>query len=429
MTFVGMTAVSLPRDRAVKICHGMSQQETQRPLDGIRVLDLSRVLAGPHCSRLLHDLGADVIKVEPPEGDLTRFATMRKNSLSAYFVQQNVGKRNLSLDLSKPEGVSLIMKLVPHADVLLENFRPGVLDRLGLGYDKVSLANPRIIYASITGYGQEGPWRERPAYAPTVQAEMGWLEVVARGRDEPPFHDPQSHADVYSGVYSAVGILAALQQRERTGRGQRIDTAMAEVLMCATEHIAAEHIGEKKRPAHFDDPHPMFRMNDGRYVTVSADFAPRGSFAMWCDALGREDLKEDPRFVDDETRRANRGELHEIIQEWVLTFGSVEALEVELRRARLVMGVVRTLKEASSTEWALQRGAVAAVSDRGDGSFTVPNTPWRFSDATSGVHGEPAYRGEHNREILRELAGLDDETIDRLEAGGVLSSRVPQPKS
>lgn len=397
----------------------------ERPLAGIRVLDLSRVLAGPHCSRLLHDLGADVIKVEPPEGDLTRFATMRKNSLSAYFVQQNVGKRNLSLDLSKPEGVELILKLVAHADVFLENFRPGVLERLGLGYAKVSEINPRIVYASVTGYGQDGPWRERPAYAPTVHAEMGWLEVISRGRDEPPFHDPQSHADVYSGVYTAVGILAALHQRERTGSGQHVDIAMGEVLMAANEHVAAEHIKERKRPAHFEDPHPMFQMRDARWVTISADYTPRGSFAMWCNALQREDLGEDPRFIDDDSRRANREALHQIIQDWVLTFEDVEALDKELRRARLVMGYIRTLNEATETDWAKARGAVVEVSDRGDGTFTVPNTPWRFSEATSGAHGVPAYRGEHNREILRELLGMSDEEIERLEADGILSHRVP----
>jgi crotonobetainyl-CoA:carnitine CoA-transferase CaiB-like acyl-CoA transferase len=396
-----------------------------RPLDDIRVLDLSRVLAGPHCSRLLHDLGADVIKVEPPEGDLTRFATMRKNSLSAYYVQQNVGKRNLSLDLSRPEGVDIIRQLVGHVDVLLENFRPGVLDRMGLGYDEMAKLNPRLIYASVTGYGHDGPWRDRPAYAPTVQAEMGWLEVISRGRDEEPFHDPQSHADVYSGVYSAVGILAALHQRDRTGEGQHIDMAMAEVLMIANEHTAAEQIQERKRPAHFEDPHPMFHMSDGRYVTVSADYTPRGSFASWCKAIGREDLGQDPRFVDDDTRRANRDALHQIIQDWVLTFDSVDVLDAELRRARLVMGVVRTFNEAAATDWASARGAVVDVSDRGDGSFTVPQTPWRFSGATSGVHGEPAYRGEHNREILTELLGMSDDEIGRLEADGVLSSRVP----
>jgi CoA:oxalate CoA-transferase len=404
----------------------MTPGTRDRPLSDIRVLDLSRVLAGPHCSRLLVDLGADVIKVEPPEGDLTRFATMRKNSLSAYFVQQNVGKRNISLDLSKAEAVDLLLKLVPHVDVLLENFRPGVLDRLGLGYAAVSSINPRVVYASITGYGQTGPWSDRPAYAPTVQAEMGTIEVVSRGREEAPFHDPLSLADVYSGVYGAVGILAALHQREVTGKGQHVDLAMAEALLCSTEHIAAEHVEERKRPAHFDDPHPMFRMRDGRYVTVTADPTPRGAFAMWCKALEREDLTDDPRFTDDDKRRTNRKALMDIIEDWVLSFDDVESLDAALRKGRLVMGVVRTMREGASTEWAKVRGAIVDVSDRGDGSFQVPNTPWRFSEAESGAHGLPAYRGEHNREVFRELAGLSDEDVDVFESAGVLSSRLPE---
>jgi CoA:oxalate CoA-transferase len=397
-----------------------------RPLEDIRVLDLSRVLAGPHCTRLLVDLGADVIKVEPPEGDLTRFATMRKNSLSAYFVQQNVGKRNISLDLSKPEAVELLMKLAEHMDVVVENFRPGVLDRLGLGYAAVSAINPRIIYASITGYGQSGPWSDRPAYAPTVQAEMGTIEIVSRGREEAPFHDPISLADVYSGVYGAAGVLAALHHRDVTGKGQHVDLAMAEALLSSTEHVAAEHVQERKRPAHFDDPHPMFRMRNGRYVTVTADPMPRGAFAMWCTAMDREDLQTDPRFSDEETRRANRGALMHIINEWVLGFETPEELDAALRAGRLVMGLVRTLKEGASTAWAQARGAIVEVSDRGDGSFHVPNTPWRFSEAESGAHGVPAYRGEHNREVLKEFLDMDDADIDELEANDVLSSRLPK---
>ncbi|MEX2393998.1 MAG: CaiB/BaiF CoA-transferase family protein, partial [Actinomycetota bacterium] len=326
-------------------------------------------------------------------------------------------------------GIDVIKKLIPKGDVFVENFRPGVAERLGLGYDAVSAINPQIIYTSISGYGQTGPWRDRPAYAPTVHAEMGWLEIVARQHGGVPDHDTLSHADVYSGVYSAVGVLAALHQRERTGKGQHIDIAMAEALLCATEHIAAEHVGERKRPSHFDDPHPMFQMRDGRYVTVSADYAPRGSFASWCKAIGREDLRDDPRFVDDDARRTNREALHQISQDWVLTFDDHVALEEALRKARLVMGYVRTLREAASTDWARARGAMVEVTDRGDGTFTVPNSPWRFSDATSGAHGDPAYRGEHNREVMHDYAGLSDDEIDQLEADGILSSRVPEKKT
>lgn len=386
---------------------------------------MSRVLAGPHCSRLLADLGADVIKVEPPEGDLTRFATTRVNSMSVYYAQQNVGKRNISLDLRKPEAVELILRLVPHSDVLLENFRPGVMDRMGLGYEAVSAISPGIVYASISGYGQKGPWSSRPAYAPMVHAEMGWVEVVARGRDGVPFHDPLSHADVYSGVYSAVGVLAALQHRERTGQGQHVELAMAEALMSANEHMAAEHVGERKRPAHFDDPHPIFKMKDGRYVSASAGPTQRGAFASWCAAMDKPELADDPRFADEESRKEHRDELLDVLQEWVLTFDTEEELEAALDKGRLVLGVIRTITEAAATDWARERGAVVKISDRRGGEITVPNTPWRFSSARSGVTGEVAHRGEHNREVLRELLDMSDEEIAKLEADEVLSSRLP----
>ncbi len=397
-----------------------------RPLDGIRVLDLSRVLAGPHCTRLLVDLGADVIKVEPPAGDLTRFATTRVGSLSVYFAQQNVGKRNISLDLSKPEAVDLILRLVPHVDVFLENFRPGVVDRMGLSYNSASEVNPRIVYASISGYGQTGPWSSRPAYAPMVHAEMGWLEIVARGRDGKNVHDPLSHADVYSGIYAAVGILAALHQRDRTGTGQHVDVAMAEALLSATEHVAAESVRERKRPAHFDDTAPIFQMRDGRYVSPSAGPQQRGAFASWCTAMDRPELGDDPRFCDEAARIEHRDELLDVLQEWVLTFDDVRDLEAALDKGKLVLGLIRTLNEATVTDWARDRGAIVEVPDRIGGTIRVPNTPWRFSGAESGAHGEPAYRGEHNREVLKQLLDMPDDEIDMLETDEVLSSRVPK---
>ncbi len=190
-----------------------------RPLEGLRVLDFSRVLAGPHCGRALADLGADVVKVEPPAGDLTRFATPRRASMSFYFAQQNAGKRNLSLDLTRPEATALLLRLVERADVLLENFRPGVMERLGLGYEAAAAANPRLVYASISGYGQDGPWAQRRAYAVVIHAEMGMTRRSIDHRGGPPANEPFSHADVYAGLECLAGILAALFQRERDGPG------------------------------------------------------------------------------------------------------------------------------------------------------------------------------------------------------------------
>ena len=401
-----------------------SDDRGRAPLAGVRVLDFSRVLAGPHCGRLLTDLGADVIKVEPPQGDLTRFATIRVNSLATYFIQQNVGKRNISLDLSKPEATELLLRCIPHVDVVLENFRPGVMARMGLGYERLAEHNPRIVYGSISGWGQDGPWRDRPAYAPTVHAEMGWLELDARAAGRTPTHMPFSHADVYSGIHATVGILAALFQREHTGRGQHVDVAMGEVLLSSNEHLASEFVEWREDPHPFDRASPIFRTRGG-WVTVSGDPIPRGAFQSWCRAMGRDDLADDPRFGDDAARTAHRGELMHVLQEWILTFDDLPSLEAALQKGRLVLGEVRTITDAASSEWVAARGAVVEVSDRGEGTIKVPNTPWRFSGARSGVHGRPAYRGEHNREVFSELAGASEAELDALEAAEVLSSRGP----
>ncbi|CAE7755220.1 yfdE, partial [Symbiodinium sp. KB8] len=199
------------------------------PLDGIRVLDFTRVLSGPHCTRMLSDLGAEVIKVEPPDGDITRFTSPRRNSMPSYYAQQNAGKRSLSLNLASDEGSAIALRLAEHADVIVENFRPGVMEKFGLSYEAVSAANPRIVYASITGYGATGPWKDRRAYAPVVQAETGLTKSQGdHGRDGVYRTDRHSHADVYTSLDAAAGVLAALYQRERTGRGQWIDIAMAQ---------------------------------------------------------------------------------------------------------------------------------------------------------------------------------------------------------
>jgi crotonobetainyl-CoA:carnitine CoA-transferase CaiB-like acyl-CoA transferase len=401
------------------------------PLEGIRVLDFTRVLSGPHCTRMLTDLGADVIKVEPKQGDLTRFFMPRVNSLALYFIQQNVGKRNISVDIEKPEGVELLLKVVPHVDVVVENNRPGVMDRIGLGYERMRELNPKLIFASITGYGQKDvPWRDRPAYAPTVHADMGLLHTVARARGVDPFHDPYSHADQYSGMQCITGILAALVHRERCGEGTRVDVSMAESTLFATELLAMQMARpeEDRPPNPLDGRSAIFHTREGHFVTVAGDPTPRGTFQSWCRAMEREDLGDDPRFVDDATRRKNRQALLDVIQEWILTFDDLEVLDKAMQRGRLVLGVIRSVPEAVATPWAEARGAVVHVTDRGDGTVHVPNTPWRFDGLDTGVRGEPAYRGEHNREVFAQIAGLSESELDELEAGEVLLYRGPSER-
>ena len=389
------------------------------PLHGIRVLDLSRVLSGPHCGRNLADLGADVIKVEPPEGDLSRFLGPRSGSMSHYYAQQNSGKRNVSLDLAHEEAQALLLRLAATVDVLLENFRPGVLARFGLSYDAVAAVNPGVVYASITGYGQDGPWANRRAYAVAVHAEAGLLAGI-ENRGGEPRNDGASHADVYTGLEATIGILAALHQRSVTGRGQHVDVDMATSLLVTNEHVALDFVAGSKGPnAH------VYRLADGRLVTFPADVTAKGTFELVCRAMQRDDLIADERFARIGDRFRNKDELYEIVEAWIRSFPTFGELEEAVGTVRLPVGFVRSTVELRDTDWAEHRGAFTDVSDGAGGTITVPSPPWRFSDADAAVRRDPAWRGQHNREVLSEVLGLADDEIDRLEADGVLSSRPP----
>jgi CoA:oxalate CoA-transferase len=401
------------------------------PLDGIRVLDLTRVLSGPHCTRMLADLGADVIKVEPPAGDLTRFATPRVNSLSTYFVQQNVGKRNLSVDLDRPEAVELLLALAERCDVLVENFRPGVMARNGLGYDVVAARNPRLVYASITGYGSDGPWVHRRAYAPVVGAETGITKAQGDARGGVYANDPYSHADVYTSLETAAAILAALLQRERTGRGQWIDVSMAQTMLYVNEHLHGELWDGPSDPQAIHSFRPgdyaVVTVASGETVVVSGHPAERGTFELFARAMGESELVHDPRFVDVAMRMAHLEELHAEIAAWAATVPDAHTFEERFAEVGLAVGVLRSARELCDTPWAAARNVTVDVPDRGGGTLRVANAPWRFSDAPDvGVHGEPKYRGEDNRAVLADVLGLTDDELDRLADGGVLSSRVPR---
>lgn len=405
-----------------------SVDEGPGPLDGVLVLDFSRVLSGPICGRALTDLGAQVIKVEPPEGDHSRFAHPKVNSLALYFIQQNVGKRNISLDLSRPEAAGLLRRLASHADVVLENFRPGVMARLGLDEPTLRATNPGLVYASLSGYGQEGLWAGRRAYAVITHAEMGVTAGSIAHRGGEPANEPYSHADVYAGLLTLSAILAALHQRDRTGEGQRIEVSMAESLLFVNEHVhteLAEGIGEARVNALAAGDSPVCATGEGHLVTIAGHPCATGTFERFCTVMGRDDLRHDPRFATEADRLARREELYGAVRDWVRPFRDLALLEQTLADAGFAMGVVRTVREVANSEWATTRGAIARVPDRRGGTVGVPNSPWRFSRSTAKARGVPAYRGEHNREILAGILGMDDAELDRLEAAGVLSSRVP----
>ena len=400
-----------------------------RPLEGIRVLDFTRVLAGPHAARMLCDLGAEVIKIEPPEGDLTRFGQPRLNSLATYFIQQNVGKLNVSLDFSHARAVEIARQLVDVSDVVIENFRPGVMARLGLGYDELARRNSRLVYASISGYGATGPWVDRRAYAPVVNAEAGLTKHQGDVRNGDYANDPFSHGDVYTGMEAAAGVLAALFQRERTGRGQFLDISMAETLLYVNEH-AHDQLWEGDVPADWirsfqPADYPVLTTRDGSIVVVSGHPASKTNFGWFCAAMGRGDLEHDPRFANVASRLRHLDDFAEILQQWASTIDDADEIERIFAEHHLATGRLRSVADIANTDWARHRGAIAEVSDRAGGTVRIPQSPWKFSDADVRVRGVPKYRGEDNAEVLRSLLHLDDATIAQLARDGVTSSHQP----
>ena len=408
----------------------MTSSSAARPLEGIRVLDFTRVLSGPHCTRMLSDLGADVIKVEPPEGDLTRFAFPRVGSMSTYFAQQNIGKKNISMDLKKPEAVELIKKLVAECDVLVENYRGGVMDKLGLGYSVLSEVNPRLIYAAISGYGNTGPWSHRRAYATVVNAETGMTGLQARARGGQATNDPHSHADVYTGMETAAAVLAALFQREKTNVGQYIDVSMAQTMLYVNEHVQNE-LFEHDVPADQirsfqPGDYPILQTGDGTYVVVSGHPAERGTFDLFVNAMKRPAMLEDPRFTDVATRLQNLDALAHELRDWARSIPTAQEIEDVMAEAGLAMGVVRTMSELADTEWAEDRNVIIDADDRYGSTFRVPNAPWVFSGSDVSTRGIPKFRGEDNAEVLQQLAGVSPEEVEQLTAVGVLSIRLPK---
>lgn len=404
-----------------------------RPLEGIRVLDFTRVLSGPHCTRMLSDLGAQVIKLEPPEGDLTRFAFPRVGSMSTYFAQQNVGKQNISMDLKSPEAVAIVKKLVANCDVLVENFRGGVMEKLGLGYQVLAQINPELIYASINGYGSTGPWKTRRAYATVVNAETGMTGLQARARGGVATNDPHSHADVYTGMEAAAAILAALFQRASTGQGQHIDISMAQTMLYVNEHVHNE-LFEQEVSANVirsfqPGDYPILQTGDGTYVVVSGHPAEKGTFDLFVRAMNRPELLDDVRFIDVERRLLHLDDLVIELRKWALSVETAQEIEDLMAQSGLAMGVMRTMKELADTQWANERNVLIEVDDRSGATFRVPNSPWVFSASDTSTQGEAKFRGEDNEKVLGELAGLSASEVEQLTKLGVLSQRIPRRDS
>jgi CoA:oxalate CoA-transferase len=382
----------------------------KHPLFGLRVLDLSRVLAGPYVGRMLTDLGADVVKVEPPDGDVTRKWGKHKAGLSGYYTQQNVGKRNICVDLRAQGGPELIQRLAARADALIENFRPGVMEQYGLSWPSLSALNPRLCMLSISGFGQTGPEARRPAYASVVQAESGVVHRQAALTGQKPSDPRISIADMNAALHGLVGLLSALLMRARTGSGQHIDISMLESMLATDDytHLALDDVAE-----------------DGGVVTnevwdvVGGPIVLAGDFRwVWQCLQAAHGLKDTtPEGASIPVKAEHR---HAVIATFFAGFTDRAALLSTLERAGLAFGEIKDTKTALRSATLQARGAIVQIDDRAGGSRAVLQSPYRFSDADSGVRSVAPYRGEHNREVLRDWLALGDQDLDLLHAQGAL---------
>ena len=372
---------------------------------GLRVLDFSTTIAGPHCTRMLADLGAEVIKIESAEGETMRIRPPVRNGCSTAFGQLNVGKKSVVLDLKSEAGVEAVRRLVGSADVLVENFRPGVMRRLKLDHDELAKLNPRLVYCSISGYGQSGPSAELSAYAPVIHAASGYemAHLAHQSGRTRPDNCGIYHADVLSGVYAFGAIGAALYQREKTGRGQQIDVSMLEAMLSLTlNEVQWSQFETKPFQRAVFGP---IQTTDG-YVMVAV--ASEKTFQGLVRAIGRAEWIDDPRFARYVERRQNWAALMDGVEAWSRGVTTAECLAA-LADEGVPSAAYRTVKEALQDPQLAHRGALAEVED-GGGSFKVLNQPFRMSAARVAAGRTMATLGEHTRVLLKDL-GLSEDQV------------------
>ncbi len=364
------------------------------PLAGVRVLDFTMYVAGPYCSRLMADMGAEVIKVEPPGGEVMRSAPPFQGSQSAYFGHINCGKKCIELDLKDPAAIDAVKRLLPGIDVVLENYRPGVMARLGLGYDVLCALKPDLIYCSVSGYGQTGSDAGKPAFATIINASSGF-DLMMKDYEtslERPMRHRSNAPDFMGGVHACAAICAALFGRDRNGRGQRIDVAMIDAIhnMMAHEYQAAQVENPAKAPVF-----APIRASDGFLMVAPVSQA---NFAALVRAVGREDLATDPRFAEPRSRIENWDALLVLIEAETAKLSAEEA-ETRINDAGCPCARYLTLAQSMSRPHVRERGAAVGVSDAGE-VYRVTNTPMLFTATDVGARPWVAAPGEHNREIL-----------------------------
>ncbi|HET6333946.1 MAG TPA: CaiB/BaiF CoA-transferase family protein [Polyangiales bacterium] len=379
------------------------------PLSDLRVLDLSRVLAGPYVGRLLADLGAEVVKVEPPEGDVTRNWGRVIAGLSGYYTQQNVGKQGICIDLRRDGAPQLVRRLASRADILVENFRPGVLKQYGLSYEELAPDNPRLLMLSISGYGQAGPEAQRAAYASVIHAESGVVHRQAAIDGVQPVDPHISIADTNAGLHGLVGILAALHGRDRTGRGQHLDVAMLDAMLATDDQL---HLALDDMPMRHNQVNEIWEVSFGQ-VTIAGDF--RWIWRQLSESAGLVDPTPAGAPLEQKIslRRETVRNYLRSLPDRVSVFGALE-------RADLAFGEVRSSQAALMSETARVRGTVVPVDDRAGGMRRVIQSPYRFSASKTGAGLRAPYRGEHNHDVLERWLELRGDEIAKLEHEGVL---------
>lgn len=406
--------------------------QPSKPLAGVRVLDLTQFLSGPYATMILGDLGAEVIKVEPPQGDATR--SIPPNFVgadSAYYLSINRNKRSIAIDLKKPSGRELMLRLAKASDIVIENYRPGVIDRLGLGYRELSQTNPAIIWASISGFGQDGPYRDFPAYDMIVQALSGGMSLTGEA-GRPAVRAGIPLGDLAAGMFSVIGILAALHERKATGRGKQIDVSMLDCQVSMLCYQAAYYLASGKVPGPQGREHESFatyrtcEAGDGVSVVVCAN-----TEKMWQDMariLGLGELVSDERFRTNSDRHSHRGELAPLLEEafrkrpadeWILDF----------RQAGIPVGVVNTLDRALSNAHVLHRNMVVGMSDEAGHTVRVAGNPVKFTGEPEFPPVYPPPLGHDTRSVLADVLGCSAQEITSLIADQVVFERPINPQS
>jgi crotonobetainyl-CoA:carnitine CoA-transferase CaiB-like acyl-CoA transferase len=393
-----------------------------KPLENVKIIDLSRILSGPYCTMTLADLGAEVIKVEAPSGDDTRkWGPPFVNGESAYFLSVNRNKKSIVLNLKTGEGREILLKLVKDADVVVENFRPGTLDRLGIGFETLKSVNPGIILASISGYGQTGPYSQKPGYDVIAQG-FGGLTSVTGEPGKPPVKAGFSVADIGTGMWAVIGIQAALLARSRTGEGQWIDVSLVDTMISWHTYLAGNYFASGKNPEPQGGAHPnivpyqLFESADG-YFNIAV--GNENLWARFCTVIGMADLKDHPDYATNSDRVINRDKLVPLLQDVFHTKTTKEWV-AELEAASIPCGPVLKFSEIFEDPHVLAREQVVEVQHPTAGKVKMTGIPIKLSGTPGEIKSAPPILGQDTREILSSLSGFTDAQIDALERGGVV---------